>query len=544
MQAQRLNWLSVFLSLSCLGIAGCAVTTGAPCDSAACGPGQRCLVDNDGNTTCAAACTSSLACGDDLPICDDAIATCRLCTAGEDRRCQERSPGTPRCVGGHCVACVAPRGLPGEAPECRGGSQSGGDAGSDSGPSATPICDKNACRACQLHSECSSGVCAKDGSGAAFGIPKGSCVPVEQVLVVDQDLCSRSGPVFCTPAQAFARLGPTSRYVLFRKSAQVSDFSGLVLGDVPSQITRPVYLIGPLADHPPHRAATLPEVALGGVATQTGLTVTHGNIVVEGMFVQAARTGISCTGSDANLQIVRSLFSSNNTAISGIGGCKLTVSETWIGSGPAGTGFAGLHGNAHGIDIAGAEFHVVNSVFVDNGDYLQDALGGIYVHSMSSGTARSTVVNTTFYQQDGLVKGTKFLTSLLCDGTVGDRLVVFNSLFFGDKPLLTSPEQHYLDSACGTQLYNLGSNDMALAKNQCVILPAMASLFVDAPGRDLRLVTGTQPDQVSVASGGVRSITVGTDLIAAPDADLDGLPRGQGQTVAIGAFEPVVKSAP
>lgn len=546
MRARRLNWLWVSLvSLSCIWLHGCAATTGAPCDSAACGPGERCLVDGDGNTTCAATCTTSQSCGAEAPICDDTIATCRQCAAGEDRRCRERSASTPRCVGGQCVACVAPRGLPGESADCRSGS----------GPSATPICDKSVCRACQKHSECESGVCAKDHSGDELGNLQGTCVPIEQILVVDQDLCSRSGPVFCTPAQAFARLGPSSRYVLLRKSAQLSDFSGLVLGDVPAQVTRPVVIIGPLADHPPHRTTSLPAVAIGGIASQDGLTISHGKVLLEGLFVQGAKSGISCTNSDANVQIVRSFFSGNATAVSASGGCQLTVAETWIGSGPAHTGFEGLPGNTRGIEIAASEFHIINTMFVDDGDYRQDALGGVRVRSLSSGTRRSTIVNSTFYQQHGLVKGGKYLTSLLCDGLVGDRLVIFNSLFFGDQPLLTSPEEHYLDPACGTQLYNLGSNDSTLTSNQSVVVPATASLFIDAPARDLRLISGGAPERIAIGGGGLRSITVGTDLIAAPDSDLDGMPRGPGAaagkdqtlmspSLAIGAFEPIVKAAP
>lgn len=542
MRARRLNWLSVFLVfLPWLGLSGCAVTTGAPCDSAACRPGERCLLDGDGNTSCAALCTASASCGTDAPICDDTIATCRPCAAGEDRRCRERSAATPRCVGGHCVACVAPRGIPGEATECR----------SDAGPSATPICDKNICRACLKHSECGSGVCAKDHSGDAFGNLQGTCVPVEQVLIVDQDLCSRTGPVFCTPAQAFSRLGPMSRYVLLRKSAQVSDFSGLVLGDVPSQVARPVVIIGPLADHPPHRTANLPTVAIGGIPGQDGLTLSHGKILLEGLFVQGARSGISCTSSDANIQIVRSFFSGNATAISASGGCQLTVADSWIGSGPAGTGFAGLPGNTRGIEVSAAEFHVVNTMFVDDGDYRQDALGGIRIRSLSSGTARSTVVNSTFYEQHGLIKSGKYLTSMLCDGLVSDRLIIFNSLFFGDQPLLMSPEEHYLDPACGTQLYNLGSNDPTLALNKSVVVPPAASLFVDSANRDLRLISGALPERMAIGGGGARSLTVGGELILAPTADLDGLSRGPGDgpemmsaSIAIGAFEPVVKAAP
>ena len=96
----------------------------------------------------------------------------------------------------------------------------GGSGALSAALSASPVCDQGVCRPCQGHSECDSGVCAKDNSNAAFGIFKGQCVPFEQVLVVDQNLCSRSGPVFCTPAQAIERLTADRRYLLLRKGAR------------------------------------------------------------------------------------------------------------------------------------------------------------------------------------------------------------------------------------------------------------------------------------------------------------------------------------
>jgi hypothetical protein len=272
-------------------------------------------------------------------------------------------------------------------------------------------------------------------------------------------------------------------------------------------------------------------------------------VVLEGLFVKGSRVGLGCSGSDASVQIVRSFFSGNATAISASGGCQLSVSESWLGSGPAGSGFAGLPGNARGVEISGADFRIENSVFVDSGDYRQDALGGVRVRSLGLGATRSSIVNTTFYQQQGLIKNGKYLTSLLCDVAVSDRLVLLNNLFFGDQPLLTSPEEHPIDPACGTWYYHLGSNDSTLTANGSVILPSTPSLFVDARGRDLRPTIGGDVARTALARGGIRSQSIGNDVIAAPSGDLDGQTRGQtaGQTenqVAIGAFEPVLPVTP
>jgi hypothetical protein len=474
-----------------------------------------------------------------MPLCDDTLATCRACNAGEDHLCAERSSLTPRCVDGLCVACVSPGGVPAEAPECE----------SATGPNTSPICDNNVCRPCLHHNECMSGVCAKDNSGSADGIPQGSCVPSSQILVVDQDLCTDTGPVFCTPQQAFGQLGPTQRYVVLRRSAFQTDFSNLTLDAPLLPMGQPVYVIGPLSDEPPELASTLPLCTVGGVAGQQGLTVGHGNVILEGLFVQGNTTGISCTGTGINLQILRSFFSGNGLAIAASGGCQLIVAETWIGSGPMHSGFQGLPGNTRGIEITGSDFQIENSVFVDDGDYTQDALGGIHVVSLSATNAQSTVVNTTFYEQHGLIKGAAYITTFLCDNPVSDRLVVLNSLFFGDQPLLVSPEEHYIDSTCGLHIDHVVSNDLTLTQNQSVPLQTNPALFVNAAGRDLRPVTGSDAAHKELTTGGTRSIIVSGNIISAPSFDMDEQPRGQssGQSsgeLAIGAFEPVVTSTP
>lgn len=525
MRARLSGWF--FAVLTCL-VAGCVVPTNPPCSISGSDSGEEGMA--------CAACTSSAACSAESPICDEALGICRACTAGEDRRCRERGLELGRCVAGRCVACVAQRDTETESADCSRGPSL----------STAPICDRNACRPCERHSECLSGVCAKDDGGQDLGVPKGSCVPAEYVVSVDQELCSAVGPAFCTPQQAFARLSRTQRYLLLRRSAMAEDFSGLTLGNLPGQSSQVLYVIGPLADRPPHRAPARPSMAIGGVATKDGLTITQGRVVLEGLFVRKSHIGVNCTGKGTKVQIVRSFFGDgNDTAIAASGGCTLSVLESWIGSGPAKSSFDGLPGNARGIDITGADFQVINTVFVDDGDYRKDALGGIFVHGLGPSGARSTVINTTFHQQRGRVKGGKYYTSLLCDGLIGERLAVFNSLFFADQPLLESPEEHYIDRGCGARLSHLGSNDPTLADDiESVVFPTMAPLFVDRVGRDLRPVSGSEPPRVALSRGGTPWITAGGERIFAPNSDLDGQPRGQlSDQVAIGAFEPVVPSA-
>lgn len=529
------------------GPTGCVATPDVGCEGVTCRGDERCMADGEGEASCHPRCTTSTRCPDNAPICDDAQEACRLCRPGDDERCRQRSPQTPRCIGGQCVACIASRGVTSESPDCNGGSMPaglrshGGAVALSSAISATPVCDQGICRACVHHRECDSGVCAKDDSDSAQGIHKGQCVPFSQVLVVDQNLCSRSGPVFCTPGQAIERLAPDRRYVLLRKGALASDFAGLSLAGLPAKEGLAYHIIGPLADAPPQRADSLPPVQVGGVAGSDGIAVRGNAVVLEGLYVRGNRVGVSCSGASASLRVVRSLFAENETAILAENGCRLFVSESWLGRAPASSVFAGLSPNGRSIEVNAADFDIENSIFVDNGDYSRDGFGGLRLRAPSTSGRRSTVVNSTFHQQSGLVRLGKYYTTLWCDKPQSDRLVMLNTLFSTDRPLIAAPEEHYLDPSCGAGLFNLATNEATLAKFG-VVYSGLDTIYLDRAGHDLRLRRGVMPEQKSLAAAGARQITVGDRTLYAPERDLDGQPR-QGESVAVGAFEPATIGA-
>lgn len=508
---------------------GCA--EGAPCP-----PGQRCLVsedpaapaDSELDGVCAAVCQRSSDCDALVPLCDRRDAVCRSCFPGEDALCAGRSPETPSCDGGRCVACRPPRGEASEAAECA--------ARSD----AAPVCDRAAarCRSCQRHGECDSGVCVKDASSASAQHPVGSCLPSSEVLVVDPSLCSGIGPVFCTPAQALQRIDATHRHVLLRRSAEPTDFSDLTIGGLPAQQGLDVRLIGPLADRPPHTAETTPSTVLGGVVGHDALIVkTKARVTVEGLYFLGARSAIACTGPDASVRILRSLIAGSETAVSVASGCSLGVEESWLGRGPDGSAFLSVPANVRGIDVSGSDFRIVNSVLVDNGNYARDAFGGVRVHSLG-GKARSLILNSTLYQQTGVKKLDKYFTSVLCDLVVGDQLVIMNTLFLGDKALLTAPEEHYVDTICGAALRHVASNDPLLASGDSLVLPMDVAPLVSAPKRDLRPSLRSNEGVALQQSGTVRA-DVGGQGFSAPLVDLTGQPRPSDR-VTVGAFEAVV----
>lgn len=528
------SWALAF-AVATGGPAGCVTPGSGECAYLSCPDGQRCVQEElDDEPTCRSECKSSASCGDAEPVCDEALGLCRGCVTGEDQTCQKRSARTPRCVDGRCAACRSPVAGPGESADCQA-----------PGQLDSPVCDRGSCRPCQRHSECASQVCAKDGSGAALGVPRGSCVPLDSVLFVDQSLCQSSGPIFCTPKQALDHVDAKHRYIVFRKSAVAADFAALSIGNNVAQQGIPIHLIGPLADEPPTAFAQPPSVMLGSQPTRDAITVQRSQVTVEGLYINGSQTGVNCLGSDASVRVVRSVLTGNRTALYAGSGCPITVDGVWLGRGPSGSFFAADTGNGRSLEVSNSDFAVQNSVFSDNGDMRTDGFGGIRVRSLGpQPTTRSTIVNSTFFQQTGLLKMGRYYTGIFCDTATSDRLVVLNSLFLTEQALLTSPEEHYIDPVCGSQLHHLASNDPLLSENKSVVLPMKAQIFRDAAGRDFHLGTAAETSLDRVRTGGTSSITVGTDRILAPGLDFDGLPRGAGTgegmatPVAIGAYAP------
>lgn len=533
----------------CVLVALSGVLTGAPsggCKPAdeptcgggvACTEGQRCVLgEEDGQGMCVTSCDSSKSCGEATPVCDRQELFCRACFPGEDAACLLRDPQHPRCGGGRCVGCLSPRAYSAQATECQG---------SRATPALTPVCDKqqSTCRACQRHSECDSGVCAKDGSGASFGVPQGSCVPVEQVMVVNQDLCTSAGPVFCTLKQALAQVDMKRRYIVVRKSAVASDFSDLQIGYLPSHQQYPLTLIGPLADGPPTSVSSPPLVNLGGVSSKDSLTITSSRVIVEGFPIRNGKAGIACQGSGAQVRVVRSFLSGNDTALLATAGCSLTVEQCWFGRAPDSSVFRGSPMNARTIDVTASDFWVINSVLADNGDPRLDGFGGVRVRSLSVGShSRSGILNSTFMQQSGLIKFGKYYQGVLCDSGVGDRLVVMNTLLWSDAPLQTMPEEHYIDPGCGASLHHNASNDPAInsmTADKSLVLPMTAAPFASAMTRDLHLGPRLTVEGRSPSDSGLTVLDLAPDRILAPTTDLDGRPRAQaGGAISIGAYEP------
>ncbi len=510
---------------------GCASPAAEGCgDGSECPAGEQCL-RIESVEQCVRSCSTSMTCDDGTPLCDSSLKFCRACFPGEDSLCAARSMATPRCVQGRCAACRPPGDVSAESSEC----------GLTSAVlSATPVCDPRnfTCRPCLRHSECASGVCMRDGSEADVGMPRGACVPAKQVLVVDQSLCSGSGPSYCTLRQAITKLDADHRYILLRRGASATDFSDLQIGNLSSHKGLSVHIIGPLADLSPATAPSEPKVMIGGSKLKDGLTVSQSTVYLDGVYVRGGRVGLQCTGSDAKLSVTRSYLTGNDTAILASAGCRLSVAESWLGRGPKSGAFGDAPGNVRGIEVNGSDFAIANTVFADNGDFRQDGFGGLRVRALAPGLRRSTLVNSTLYQQSGLLKLGKYFTAVLCDVAVGDRLVLLNTLLLGDKPLLQSPEEHYVDPTCGAVIRHVGSNDPLLSGGGSVVLPMESAPLRNAAARDLRLPVMPVSEGPQLQNSGALSVEVSGERIVAPTTDMDGRSRPT-NAVSIGAYEPV-----
>ncbi|MDQ3366321.1 MAG: hypothetical protein M3680_12925 [Myxococcota bacterium] len=143
----------------CVDAADCA-SQGLDESMRACGAGLACVANE-----CIVASCSTGGCAANAPVCEIGSDTCAGCDSAAD--CA-RFPTEHVCddSSGACVQCVTPANC-GES---------------------TPVCDANACRGCELDSECASGACGDNGA----------CVAAVEVVYLDP---AGSDTGDCTNAQ-------------------------------------------------------------------------------------------------------------------------------------------------------------------------------------------------------------------------------------------------------------------------------------------------------------------------------------------------------
>jgi len=309
-------------------------------------PDHTCLSQTDGGRpgdggVDMAGCTSSAGCGDQAPIC--AAPACRACaSSADDTECGKHSAATPRCgAAGACVACRVAT----QAQDCMA--------------AAAPVCDAttSACRGCQAHSECASGVCKAGGI----------CASSSEVLYVNNNAgkgCMAAGPgttasPFCeVQAAALAAVTGSKPYVVVGGSSTA--YAGVSLTATASAIG-PLTIVGPGRNATP--TAQLAQAAVPALAVATSgsnLTVTVDGLDLRGAGTPTPSAGVKCsvvTTGTPTLTVRNSIIQQSGAA--GVDSSSCTVSFDGNVIGPSNTG--------GGLSLAGGSFTVSNNLIVANG---------------------------------------------------------------------------------------------------------------------------------------------------------------------------------
>lgn len=518
---------------------------------APCPKDKRCVPSpnlNTGEGTCVAladlggaVCQSSLTCGSDQPLCDARVGVCRACLPGEDSLCSARSGGdTPRCAGGRCVQCALPPGVtrPRQVPECtaRGAPK----------PGQAPVCDGNQCRGCLRHDECDSGVCVKDSSGELYKLSQGTCVPVEQVLAVSSVACSPTGPVYCRPADAIKRLGQQVdagsrfRYLVFQSGGLETDFSEIQLGTEAAHRGLDLHLISaPSADDPVTRMDPAKAVPIGGKGR--GFVVSGDvRVTLEGFYVRNASIGVDCSGAGAvetQVRVLRSWLTENSAALQATFGCTLIVEDSAVG------GRSGKEpGNRGSVaTINRSDFQFINTIAANNGDPSQTAFngfGGIKIYGSLAGRKTSRIVNSLFFQNSVTLQSRLMMqqraSAVWCDLKLDKPLVLLNSLVM--QGAFAAPSAVGVDPNCGDQVLisSVLADDAQTAKPESPVMVDQLGAW----GTDF-IPRGTPGNEAQrrLHQGGLKELSIITDVIPAPPRDLTDAARPAGK-IAIGPFEP------
>lgn len=448
-------------------------------------------------------------CPGDRPLC--ITGQCRACVS--DGECLAASPAAPVCLDNKCVGCRSNA-------SCQ--------------DRLNPVCDltSHTCRPCQLHTECASGVCAKDDSFASLPAPaspisKGMCASVDQVLEVDT-ACGGS----CSLQTQLAAATPARPYVRVKSLS-----TSLTITVPPPSSGLPThYVVGPQADVPPTSLAQKPPINFSSAAGPTLMIGGNTRITLEGVVLTRSDTGVECRGTTpadpAKLRLLRSYLSANGTAIKVYSGCELTVEQSWIGRGPPGA-FAGEGSNDLAILVDSAPTTVLNSVFWGNGR--TGVFGGIKLQGALASSTQLRIVNSTF--AENLFPDARNTLAIDCTAPTTGNVAIVNSLFL--NAMSPTPGWTYIHANCrpANAMRAIASNEGGLLATDSLDNVDASQTFFDLSGGNLHLRPGAP---AMVRSGGVSQFTdPQANPVTIPAEDFDGKPRKTAsQGISLGAYQP------
>ncbi len=400
----------------------------------------------------------------------------------------------------------------------------------------TPACDKSThtCRACALHSECASGVCAKDDTLKSLSRPiaLGMCAPRDRVLTLDtlQGVCPAPA---CSMQSTVTMATADKPYVLVKNYDRMKggSISLAVIPSLPEQ-----HIVGATSDLSPSALGTAkPKVELQGngvpaINVGAGVSVTLEGIYVHDTVVAA----ISCNSLNTtatSIKLLRSIISTSDVGIRTSGMCSLVVDQSWIGTPP---NQASPAGNSQAMTLDSTDFKIINSVFDRNISIAPNSYGGITLTDTGKpGTLQGVIVNSTFYRHEGLQTNRPALAVYCPDAP--KSLTIFNTLFVNTSAFKqTNPMKPFVDPKCysatGSALGYYATDEKPAPSAANVIADITDGIFTNAGSAMLSLLPTASPK--ALITGGAKTF----NGIPSPTVDAEGKPRGA-TSVSIGAFE-------
>ncbi len=366
----------------CLDSADCAAI-GVSEAERECTEGLACV-----DHACVVPSCSTDGCSAEAPVCDITLDACTGCMGPAD--CEQFSD-TNLCntSSGACVECLS-------VLEC---------------PVERPVCNANACRECQLDTECESGACADDGS----------CVPEPNAVYVspsgaDAGLCSRTAPcgsinfavtrtsglrnhiVFETGTYVEQEIGiselatPASEIFIHGAGSTLTSNQGdgqavLSIG-IPTTVRDLEITYGPIG--PAILTTSTARLERILITSQDGLEVRGGAVTARDIVIIS--TGVVANGTGRGIDVEEGgILNLDRATISGgVNGIRSALNTTIEGSNTLvhATGRAGID-LAQGNTVSGS----INFVTIVNTGAVSTTFAGL-VCSNSSFSVRSTIVWT------------------------------------------------------------------------------------------------------------------------------------------------------
>ncbi len=357
-----------------------------------------------------------------LPFCDPS-GECVTCEglSDPDGACAELDAQAPVCAGGVCVQCTTDR-----QGVCSG---------------QTPVCvATNECAACTEHHECPDSACHLDGMN------QGACFePTEVTMVANA----------AELAAAVSNIGDGRGVIVLQGPTSYSE-SVNIAGDAEVAILGPSSAVLSGTSGLP-----IPSLNVGGNA----IVYLAGPSVANGDF-----NGVACSGT--SMWLDDSAVRNNvQLGMDVSGDCALRLRRTVVASNLGG-----------GIDIAGGELTMRNSVVGRNGDDLTSSIGGLRLDGTATAITYSAAVGN---EATNANRG-----SLFCLG--GESGSIRNSILVGSGDSITGCDSLTFESNAvdGTALG--GSNDN--------VGTVMAGWFIDLGINDYHLTTVGEAEFVGIAS--------------------------------------------